>query len=439
MPNELLLEIPSDVTEATLDSIAQRYGLVRVSSLTVQLLGTTIYRWRITSGRSAAEIIRALAREGILRSLQANNLYLAGAQGSPADTSPANEDSARFAQSAEAARPQQLAQQSPAARSSAALSVKGEAAAAAAVRDLAKRSVETSIAQQEAPDGNEVQYALTKLRLPEAHRLALGENILIAVIDSGIDETHPDLANIVAGRFDAVGGVDQPHSHGTAVAGALVSRGKLRGAAPSARLLAVRAFEPAASGAVGTTFSIVKGLDWAATQGARVVNMSFAGPADPLLERAFIAVRRRGIVLVAAAGNGGPNAPPQYPAADPNVIAVTATDAEDKLFPAANRGKYVAVAAPGVDVLLPAPNARYQITSGTSIAAAHVSGIVALLIERRRSLNPVMIERTLVSTARDLGSRGRDEQFGAGLTDAYGAILTVEPAAVGSPAQTPAR
>jgi subtilisin family serine protease len=122
---------------------------------------------------------------------------------------------------------------------------------------------------------------------------------------------------------------------------------------------------------------------------------------------------------------------------DANVIAVTATDADDKLFPEANRGKYIAVAAPGVDVLLPAPNGAYQLMTGTSVAAAQVSGVVALLVQRRNTLSPATVTRILLDTAKDLGAKGRDAEFGAGLTDAYGAVLQLEPRTVRQPHPDP--
>jgi subtilisin family serine protease len=139
-------------------------------------------------------------------------------------------------------------------------------------------------------------------------------------------------------------------------------------------------------------------------------------------------------VLVAAAGNAGPKSPPLFPAADPNVIAVTALDADDKLLPVANRGKYIAVAAPGVDVLAAAPGGRYQMTSGTSVAAAHVSGIVALIIARKPNITPDALRKILMTTATDLGPKGRDDQFGAGLANAYRAVQSLD--APAPPAQS---
>jgi Subtilase family len=265
------------------------------------------------------------------------------------------------------------------------------------------------------------QYAPEKLNLPEAHRLATGNRVLIAVIDSEVDASHPDLTGAISAKFDATDKA-RPHAHGTAMAGAIAGRRTVLGTAPQVRLLTVNAFSTSAREAEGTTFSILKGLDWAATQGARVVNMSFAGPADPRLQDALAKAYKKGLVLIAAAGNAGPNSPPLFPAADPNVIAVTATDIDDGLFPGANRGKHIAVAAPGVDVLVPAPDGAYQFTTGTSVAAAEVSGIAALLIERNPALKPADIRRILTSTAKDLGAKGHDSSFGSGLVNALRAV-----------------
>jgi subtilisin family serine protease len=175
---------------------------------------------------------------------------------------------------------------------------------------------------------------------------------------------------------------------------------------------------------------LLKGLDLAATHGAQIVNMSFAGPKDALIGRGLAALAARNIVAVAAAGNAGPKSPPLYPAADANVIAVSATDAQDRLFAASNRGSYIAVAAPGVDVFLPAPDDKYQITSGTSFSSAFVSGLAALVLERNPTLKREEVRAILTRTARDLGAPGPDEQFGAGEADAFAAVSAVSPASM---------
>src|SRR5262249_57218593 len=167
-----------------------------------------------------------------------------------------------------------------------------------------------------------------------------------------------------------------------------------------------------------TPVAVLKSIDWAVSNGARVINMSFAGPHDPELALALAAAAKKGVVLVAAAGNAGPRSPPLYPAADPNVIGVTATDPDDKLFVQSNRGNYIAVAAPGVDIVAPAASGTYQFTSGTSVAAAQVSGIAALLLDAKPGLSPQAARKALLSTARDLGPKRRDIQFGARLADA---------------------
>jgi subtilisin family serine protease len=129
--------------------------------------------------------------------------------------------------------------------------------------------------------------------------------------------------------------------------------------------------------------------------------------------------------MVAAAGNAGPKSPPLYPAANTNVIAVSATDAQDKLFAASNRGGYIALSAPGVEIFLPAPGEKYQMTSGTSFSAAYISGLAALMLERNPALKPDEVRAILMKTARDLGPPGRDDQFGAGEADAFAAVSAV--------------
>lgn len=274
-------------------------------------------------------------------------------------------------------------------------------------------------------EGDPAQYALTKLRLPEAHKLAHGANVTVAVIDSGIDVRHPELADSIADNFDALGSTEGPHIHGTGIAGAIVAHAKLMGSAPEARIIAIRAFGGTSGGAESSSYIILRSLNYAAEHGAQIVNMSFAGPKDSVIERAIAATAARGLVLIAAAGNAGAKSPPLYPAANPNVIAVSATDRQDKLFAASNRGNYIALAAPGVDIFLPAPDGKYQMTSGTSFSAAYVSGIAALLLERNYALKPEALRMTLAKTARDLGSPGRDDLYGDGEADAFAAVMAV--------------
>jgi subtilisin family serine protease len=259
------------------------------------------------------------------------------------------------------------------------------------------------------------------------------------VIDSGIDLSHPELAGAVAGSFDALGRPEKPHSHGTAIAGAIAAHARLLGAAPAAKILAIRAFGATGNSAEATTFAILKGIEYASQQNARIINMSFAGPADPGLAQALAAAKAKGAVLIAASGNFGPKSPPQYPAADPNVIAVSGTDADDKMFRASNIGPHIAVAAPGVDLLLPAPDNDYQITSGTSFSAAYVSGVVALVIQRAPALTPDGVRDVLQKTAKDLGRPGKDAEFGAGLVDAYQAIMSVQPPSAAATPEDTAR
>ncbi|WP_420888272.1 S8 family serine peptidase [Bradyrhizobium brasilense] len=324
----------------------------------------------------------------------------------------------------------------------------GNRSAETASRELASdagvRSVQPNyryaLQDQKASGGSDpAQYAQTQLHLPAAHKLARGMNVTIAVIDSGVDAAHPELANTVADTFDALGSKDAPNAHGTAIAGAIAARVRLTGSAPEVRILAIRAFGAVAGGAGSTSYVILRSLDYAVAHGAQIVNMSFAGPQDALVGRAVAAAAARDVVLVAAAGNAGPTSPPLYPAAHPDVIAVSGTDAGDRLMAASNRGSHIALAAPGADLLVPVPAGKYQLMSGTSFSAAFVSGIAALVLERNPALKPAEVRRVLTSTARDLGTPGRDDLFGAGEADALGAVMAATSAPVASAADKPSQ
>lgn len=283
------------------NSVLRRHRATLIASRRFELADATILRARLDGGRRARLVLAEMARDRAIAAAQPNYLYqLQQAAAVPAEPAPPS-------LALKPARPP--------------------------------------------------QYVVETLGLDAVHRLARGERVRVAVIDSGADIGHPELKGVVAGSFDALGGKAFPHAHGTAMAGAILAQAQLQGVAPAARLLAARAFSgngtPGA--ASGTTFHILASLDWAAQQGARVVNLSFAGPQDRLLSQALAGAKAKGMVAVAAVGNDGPKAAPLYPGADPNVIAVTATDADDKAFAEANRGEHVALAAPGVDVLAAEP------------------------------------------------------------------------------------
>ena len=363
IPNEIITAFAPNATPQAIGQIARQYELTQLDSQSFPLLGTSLYRWRLGGGRTVANTVRALGGERIVASVQPNYVF----------------------------------------------TLQEEAAKIAA-----------------GPQGDAAQYALAKLQSAQAQQVATGKDVLVAVIDSEIDAKHPDLDGTIVKSFDALGGDTKPHAHGTSMAGAIAAHGKLLGIAPGAQVLAIHAFDDTPGAAHGSSFVIYKGLQWAADNGARIVNMSFAGPADPTLQRMLAAAYDKGIVLIAAAGNAGPKSDPLYPAADPNVIAVTATGSDDHLFPMANRGRHIAVAAPGVDIFALAPGDEYVFTTGTSIAAAHVSGVVALLLEHKPSLKPGDIRAVLTATAQPLGPPRPDSDFGAGLVNAYRAVMWLD-------------
>ena len=358
--DEVITAFSSTATPAAIEQLARRYNLTQLESQSLPLSGSTLYRWRINGRRPVGDLIGALEDDRLVTRVQPNYIFSL------------QEDAPKLA------------------------------------------SQSQSYASQ---------YVLAKLQVEQAHHIATGKSILVALIDSEIDAKNPDLDATIVKSFDGLGGEDKPHTHGTAMAGAIAAHLKLMGIAPGAQLLAARAFDDNRD-AKGTSFAIYKSLQWAADNGARIVNMSFAGPADPTLHTMLAAAYEKGLVLIAAAGNAGPTSPPLYPAADPNVIAVTATDSSDGLFAMANRGSYIAVAAPGVDILALAPDHALQLTTGTSVATAHVSGLVALLLECKPSLTPADIRKMLSQTSKPLG-------FGAGLVNAYRAVSSLDAEASG--------
>src|SRR5262249_55174794 len=184
--------------------------------------------------------------------------------------------------------------------------------------------------------------------------------------------------------------------------------------------LAIKACQPETPQAIQAQCSVLtlaQGLDFAIQKKARVINFSLNGPGEKLLQRLLDVALNQGIIVVAAAGNDGPHGRPGFLAALPKVIAVTAVDAGEHLYALATPGGFIAVAAPGVEIVSTTPGGTLQVSSGTSFAAAFVSGTAALMLEQQPQLGPTELRSLLERTAKDLGPPGRDPQFGSGLVD----------------------
>ncbi len=264
------------------------------------------------------------------------------------------------------------------------------------------------------------RYAPQKFGRPASGLQLTGKDVVIGVIDTAIDPDHPDLKDAVLESYDAL--PDQPvnnRRHGTAVAGLLAGRSMILGVAPKARLLVARAFDVPVKNAKAsaTTYQILEALDWTVEKGAQIINMSFTGPRNNLMSKALSAAAGKNVLLIAAAGNNGPKARPAYPAAEQSVLAVTATDVDNRIYSHANAGGYVFVAAPGVDVLAAVPDNGVDMVSGTSFAAPFLSGLAALMLEQNKGLTPRQFAKTIELTSHDLGQPGRDHVFGVGLAN----------------------
>lgn len=251
---------------------------------------------------------------------------------------------------------------------------------------------------------------------PSAHAPRIG------MIDTGINTDHAALAGqrltVVQadlGERDAAG-----RQHGTAIATLLLGRldSATPGLLPHAELIAVEAFHRSGGAEAADAFTLSRAVDVLVGSGVVALNMSFAGPDNAVLRRLVERAAAAGVGLVAAAGNGGPGAPPAYPAAWPEVVAVTAVDAALRPWRQANRGPYVTLAAPGVRLWTAASVSGGRLRSGTSYAAPFVTA--ALAVERMRHPETPAPEalRRLIACARDLGEAGFDEVFGHGLVSA---------------------
>ena len=327
--------------------------------------------------------------------------------------------------------------------------VRGDSAAAARLRrSPGVRWVEPNRTFRAAAIPNdpllEQQWPLTQpdaAGVQEAWRTSVGGAVTVAVLDTGVDASHPDLAPNMwhdpasgASGVDVVGGgaPTDGNGHGTAVAGIIAARGNNgvggTGVAQDARIMAVRVL---GADAVGTTATVVEGMRYALAHGARIINLSLGGPdRSQALEEQMQAAQAQGVLVVAAAGNHSADldAQPSYPAAypEPNVIAVASTGPSGALSSFSDRGATaVDLAAPGEDVLGPTPGGSYARWSGTSAAAPEVAGTAVLLEAASPGASAAQVRDALLGGARRLP--GLSGAIATGELDAGAAMQRIVP------------
>ena len=286
------------------------------------------------------------------------------------------------------------------------------------------------------------QPYLSRIGAPTAWDVAnTGAATVVAVLDTGVDRDHPDLApNLVAGS-DIVNGDTDPSDddgHGTAVAGvvgaATGNGGGIAGVAWNAKVMPVKVL---GADGTGVDADIASGITWATDHGADIINLSLGGPgSSTVLEQAVDYAFDHDVLVVAAAGNEA-TAEPSFPAAIPGVVAVTATDAQGRFAWFSNHGPWITLAAPGINVVTttpaPGPAMATGMRTGTSFSSPIVAGVAALLRERHPAWAWDKVAYELVRTAHDAGPAGVDDAYGFGLVDAAAALDVGSHGAISTP------
>jgi len=287
----------------------------------------------------------------------------------------------------------------------------------------------------------ESQWALQASKVSDVWPTTTGSGVIVAVIDSG-SGPNPDLdQNLLPGRTITRGRITDNAAdvdiigHGTHVAGIIAARSNnnigIAGVAPSAQILPIRILD---SRGDGSDSDLALAIRYASDQGARVINLSLGGTNQTAaLQGALEYAASKGILVVAAAGNGGLTASTTFPAGNDLTIAVTAVDQTLNAPSFTQRGTYIDISAPGISICssiridaivdvsrrCAGVTEPYALMSGTSMAAAFVSGVAALVFSAKPEFNAQQVREVIIATAQDIGEPGRDQTFGAGVIDAY--------------------
>ena len=296
-----------------------------------------------------------------------------------------------------------------------------------------------------------LQYHHPKIGDPQAWDIETGDpSVVIAVIDTGVQSTHPDLSGKVLTGSNFVGSVsttntNDDNGHGTGVSGTAAADSNnsigVAGVCWGCLILPVKVLDSSGS---GTEFDVIEGINFVANYAAQnpgkkvIINMSLGGPCSSGTseEDAINNAWNNGVVIVAAAGNNG-NTNPVCPAAKPNVLAVSATDENDKLASFSSYGSFVGVSAPGVNIAATWGNSGYVYASGTSFSSPITAGVVGLIWSINPNLTNLQVVQLIEDTADDIGDQGNDIKFGHGRVNAYTAVQAAKGTFDPTPTPTP--